>query len=92
MIATGAYQRPHRPAGAGSPGGYRPDYRSWLPWPSALDDLGFPIQAEGASTVVDDLYFIGVPFLRNRKSSLLIGVGDDATVIADTIAARAAVT
>jgi putative flavoprotein involved in K+ transport len=73
-------------------GGYRPDYHSWLPWPAALDDLGFPIQADGASTVVDDLYFIGVPFLRNRKSSLLIGVGDDATVIADTIAARAAVT
>lgn len=72
-------------------GGYRPDYHSWLPWPAALDDLGFPIQTDGASTLVEDLYFIGVPFLRNRKSSLLIGVGDDATVIADTIAARMAV-
>jgi putative flavoprotein involved in K+ transport len=71
-------------------GGYRPDYHSWLPWPAALDELGFPIQTDGASSVVDDLYFIGVPFLRNRKSSLLIGVGDDATVIADTIAGRVA--
>ena len=71
-------------------GGYRPDYNSWLPWPAALDDLGFPIQTDGASAVVDDLYFIGVPFLRNRKSSLLIGVGDDATVIADTIAGSVA--
>jgi putative flavoprotein involved in K+ transport len=72
-------------------GGYRPDYQSWLPWAAALDDLGFPIQTDGASTVVDDLYFIGVPFLRNRKSSLLIGVGADAAVVADTIAARVAV-
>jgi putative flavoprotein involved in K+ transport len=71
-------------------GGYRPDYHSWLPWPAALDELGFPIQTDGVSSVVDDLYFIGVPFLRNRKSSLLIGVGDDATVIADTIAGRVA--
>jgi putative flavoprotein involved in K+ transport len=71
-------------------GGYRPDYNSWLPWPAALDELGFPIQTDGVSSVVDDLYFIGVPFLRNRKSSLLIGVGDDATVIADTIAGRVA--
>jgi putative flavoprotein involved in K+ transport len=72
-------------------GGYRPDYRSWLPWPAAFDDLGFPIQKDGASTVVDDLYFVGVPFLRNRKSSLLLGVGEDAAVVAGTIAARVAV-
>ena len=71
-------------------GGYRPDYHSWLSWPAAFDDLGFPIQTDGASTVVDDLYFIGVPFLRNRKSSLLLGVGADATAIASTIAGRVA--
>jgi putative flavoprotein involved in K+ transport len=70
-------------------GGYRPDYQSWLSWPAAFDDLGFPIQTDGASTVVDDLYFIGVPFLRNRKSSLLLGVGADAAIIAGTIAGRA---
>ena len=71
-------------------GGYRPDYHSWLPWPAALDDLGFPIQADGASSVVDNLYFLGVPFLRTRKSSLLLGVGADATVVAETIAGRLA--
>ena len=25
-------------------GGFRPDYRSWLPWPDAFDELGFPLQ------------------------------------------------
>lgn len=36
------------------------------------------------------MYFIGVPFLRNRKSSFLLGVGGDATVVPGTIAARVA--
>jgi putative flavoprotein involved in K+ transport len=40
--------------------------------------------------VVDGLYFVGVHFLRKRKSSLLIGVGEDAAVVARTIAARKA--
>ena len=70
-------------------GGFRPDYRSWLPWPAAFDDLGFPIQADGASTVVDGLYFVGVPFMRTRKSPLLLGVGEDAAVVARTIAGPA---
>jgi Pyridine nucleotide-disulphide oxidoreductase len=69
-------------------GGFRPDYRSWLPWPDAFDDLGFPIQRDGASTVVPGLSFIGVHFMRTRKSSLLIGVGEDAAIVADAIAAR----
>jgi putative flavoprotein involved in K+ transport len=70
-------------------GGYRPDYRSWLPWPAAFDDLGFPIQEDGASTVVDGLFFVGVPFMRTRKSPLLLGVGEDAAVVASSIAGRA---
>jgi putative flavoprotein involved in K+ transport len=70
-------------------GGFRPDYRSWLPWPGAFDDLGFPIQTDGASTVVDGLYFVGVPFLRKRKSPLLLGVGEDATIVARAIAGGA---
>jgi putative flavoprotein involved in K+ transport len=36
---------------------------------------------------VDGLHFVGVPFLRKRKSPLLIGVGEDASVVARTIAA-----
>ncbi len=69
-------------------GGFRPDYRSWLPWPEAFDELGFPLQRDGASTVIGGLYFVGVHFLRRRKSSLLIGVGEDAAVVARSIAAR----
>jgi putative flavoprotein involved in K+ transport len=69
-------------------GGFRPDYRAWVPWPEAFDDLGFPIQQDGASTVIDGLYFAGVHFLRKRKSSLLFGVGEDAALVAGTIAAR----
>ena len=61
--------------------GFRPDYRSWLPWPDAFDTWGFPLTQDGASTVVPGLYFVGVHFLRKRKSSLLTGVGEDAAIV-----------
>jgi putative flavoprotein involved in K+ transport len=67
-------------------GGFRPDYRSWLPWPEAFDADGFPLHQDGASTVVQGLYFVGVHFLRKRRSSLLIGVGEDAAIVARQIA------
>ena len=67
-------------------GGFRPDYRSWLPWPDAFDELGFPIQQDGASTVVEGLYFVGVHFLRVRRSSTLLGMGEDAKIVAEAIA------
>ena len=63
-------------------GGFRPDYRSWLPWPAAFDDGGFPLQRDGESTVVPGLLFVGVHFLRTRKSALLMGVGEDAAAVA----------
>lgn len=69
-------------------GGFRPSYQSWLPWPEAFDDMGFPIQRDGTSTVVDGLYFVGVHWMRQRKSALLFGVGEDATVVADAVRAR----
>jgi putative flavoprotein involved in K+ transport len=69
-------------------GGFRPDYSAWLPWPDAFDDLGFPIHREGASTVVDGLYFVGVHWLRKRKSSILLGVGEDAAIVAGAVASR----
>lgn len=65
--------------------GFRPDYSGWVEFP-AFDDMGFPLTVDGASTVADGLYFCGVHFLRKRKSSLLFGVGEDATIIAQTIA------
>jgi len=67
-------------------GGFRPDFRSWLPWADAFDELGFPIQVDGASSVVDGLFFVGTHFLRTRKSSTLFGVGEDAAIVARTIA------
>jgi putative flavoprotein involved in K+ transport len=70
--------------------GFRPDYRSWVDFPEAFDDLGFPIQEDGASTVVDGLYFVGVHFLRKRKSSILLGVGEDARIVAQQVEARRA--
>jgi putative flavoprotein involved in K+ transport len=69
-------------------GGFRPDYGAWVRFPGAFDELGFPVHEEGASTVVSGLYFVGVHFLRKRKSSLLNGVGEDAAIVARQIAAR----
>jgi putative flavoprotein involved in K+ transport len=68
-------------------GGFRPDYASWVRFPGAFDEFGFPVHEDGASTVVPGLYFAGVHFLRKRKSSLLIGVGEDAAIVARQIAA-----
>ncbi|MFI5227091.1 MAG: NAD(P)-binding domain-containing protein, partial [Candidatus Limnocylindrales bacterium] len=63
-------------------GGFRPAFRSWLPWSDAFDEMGFPIQVDGTSTVVDGLHFVGVHFQRKRKSSILLGVGEDAEIVA----------
>ena len=68
--------------------GFRPDYASWLP-PQAFDELGFPLQVDGESTIVPGLFFAGVHFQRKRKSSLLIGVGEDAAIVAERVAAYA---
>jgi putative flavoprotein involved in K+ transport len=38
------------------------------------------------STAVPGLYFCGVHFLRKRRSSLLCGVGEDAAIVAATVA------
>jgi putative flavoprotein involved in K+ transport len=67
--------------------GYRPDY-GWIDLPGGFDERGFPLHAEGASTAAAGLYFAGVHFLRKRKSSLLIGVGEDAALVAGAIAQR----
>jgi putative flavoprotein involved in K+ transport len=68
-------------------GGFRPDYASWIRVPGAFDELGFPLHRDGASTVVPGLHFVGVHFMRKRKSALLIGVGEDAAIVARGIAA-----
>lgn len=67
--------------------GFRPDYRAWM-YMDAFDDMGFPVQSNGASSTIPGLYFCGVHFLRKRKSSLLMGVGEDAAIVAEAIATR----
>ncbi len=68
--------------------GFRPDYTRWIQLPG-FDEMGFPVTADCASTAVPGLYFAGVHFLRKRKSSLLFGVGEDAAIVAGSIAAGA---
>ena len=69
-------------------GGFRPNYTAWMPWTDAFDEMGFPIQTDGESAVVDGLFFMGVHFLRKRKSSTLWGAGEDSNIVANRVAAR----
>lgn len=69
-------------------GGFRPDYGPLAPWPGVFDPNGFPLHVDGESTAVPGLHFAGVHFLRKRKSSLLYGVGEDAAIVAGSIAGR----
>jgi putative flavoprotein involved in K+ transport len=68
--------------------GFRPAY-GWIHIPGVLDDMGFPVQHDGASTSVPGLSFVGVPWMRKRKSPLLMGVGEDADVVVGQLAAQA---
>jgi putative flavoprotein involved in K+ transport len=65
--------------------GFRPDYARWVRFP-AFDTMGFPLTDNGTSTVVPGLFFCGVHFMRKRKSSVLFGVGEDAAIVAHSIA------
>jgi putative flavoprotein involved in K+ transport len=69
-------------------GGFRPAYADRVHVPGAFDPLGFPRHRDGQSVVAPGLFFLGTHFLRTRKSSLLLGVGEDAAIVADAIAAR----
>jgi putative flavoprotein involved in K+ transport len=67
--------------------GFRPDHARWIRFP-VFDELGFPVVGDDLSTEVPGLFFCGVHFLRNRRSSLLWGVGADAELVADTLVRR----
>jgi putative flavoprotein involved in K+ transport len=67
--------------------GFRPDY-GWVKMPGAFDQMGFPIQVDGSSAVVPGLHFMGVHFQRKRKSATLLGVAEDAGVLAERMLAR----
>ena len=62
--------------------GYRPDQAAWVRAGDAFDALGFPLHRDGASTAAAGLYFVGVHFMRTRKSGLLCGVHEDAALVA----------
>jgi putative flavoprotein involved in K+ transport len=66
--------------------GYRPGYADWVNIP-VFDDLGFPITTDGA-TAMPGLYFCGAHFQRTRGSGILYGVGEDAALIAASVAGR----
>jgi putative flavoprotein involved in K+ transport len=70
-------------------GGFRPNYLGMIDAPEAFDDVGFPLQIDGQSTVVPGLFFVGVHLLRKRKSAIFYGVGEDAAIVAAQVAARA---
>ena len=63
--------------------GYRPDY-GWVKFP-VFDEMGFPVQTDGR-TKVPGLYFMGVHWMRKGKSAVLLGVGEDAEIVARQIA------
>jgi putative flavoprotein involved in K+ transport len=65
--------------------GYSLDF-GWIDIP-VLDKHGEPLHRHGIAEV-PGLYFLGLQWLSKMKSSFLSGVGDDAAVLADHIAAR----
>ena len=69
--------------------GYRPDY-SWLNLP-VLDRKGMP-RHRGGVTELPGVYFMGLPFMRRRRSSFMCGVGDDARDICHHLFARLGIT
>ena len=65
--------------------GYGVDF-GWIDVP-VKDAGGEPVHRNGI-TDIPGLYFLGLQWLARMKSSFLSGVGDDAAVLADHIAAR----
>lgn len=55
-----------------------------------LNAEGLPVHDNG-STAVEGLYFIGLPWLRMRKSSLILGAKDDAAFIVEKVYQQAAI-
>jgi putative flavoprotein involved in K+ transport len=65
--------------------GFRPEH-SWIEGVE-IDAQGWPLHESGVSPV-EGLFFVGLHWLRKRKSSLFVGVGEDAEYIVDRLAAR----
>jgi putative flavoprotein involved in K+ transport len=65
--------------------GYRPDY-SWLHVP-VFDRRG-AIRHDGGVVDAPDMYVMGLPFLRRRKSSFICGATDDSLYLAEHLRAN----
>jgi putative flavoprotein involved in K+ transport len=65
--------------------GFRPDH-SWIEGVDT-DEQGWPVHDRGVSPV-PGLFFVGLHWLHKRKSSLFLGVGEDAAHVADRLNAR----
>jgi putative flavoprotein involved in K+ transport len=63
--------------------GFRPDY-SWLQVP-VIDDKGH-LRHDGGVVDAPGLYALGLPFLRRRKSTFILGAEDDARDVVDHLA------
>ena len=65
--------------------GFRPDH-SWIEGVET-DAQGWPVQQDGVATM-PGLYFVGIHWMRKRKSALFCGVGEDAEQVVAALAAR----
>ncbi len=65
--------------------GFRPDH-SWIDGVET-DEQGWPVQDRGVSPI-PGLYFVGLHWLHKRKSSLFLGVGEDAAYVVDRLEAE----
>jgi putative flavoprotein involved in K+ transport len=65
--------------------GYAQDF-SWIDLPDAFAPTGAPYQHQGRSTRVPGLAFVGLHRMWLGGSGTVLGVGVDATVVADSVA------
>jgi putative flavoprotein involved in K+ transport len=65
--------------------GFTADF-SWLRLP-VIDDRGAPIHTDGRSPL-DGLWFLGLPWLRTRKSGVIWGTVEDSNAIVEQVVAR----
>ena len=65
--------------------GFAADF-SWLHLP-VVDDRGAPTHSEGRSPV-DGLWFLGMPWLRTRKSGIIWGTLEDSKAVVEQVVAR----
>lgn len=63
--------------------GFKGDF-SYLHLPVSFTDDGNPMHKNGISEI-KGLYYLGLPWLRMRKSAIISGISDDATFMTDAV-------